>query len=235
MNFIKLSIIATSLLLIGCGSDSKSDNNSPKATNISDATSNMKALGAIDNLSNIKTNSSISKIQKLSKTQNFPCSGGGTISMEATEDEKTMSITMDKCTEPDSFIDGSMILIEQDNGYYKMEMSDLTVKDSNGDKTSAKHFVMEGNDNEYWSKIDGDISFVSKCFTGTFNIKTLEKMYEMQDGSDGLEKGKIELNGATYDFNYPNVTIKAGSETKTMLQSELDKEMEESTTCKISQ
>jgi hypothetical protein len=232
MNFFKLSLITASLLLIGCGSDSKNDN-TPQATNISDATNNMKALSAIGNLSEINLNTSTSKMQKLSKNQTFSCSKGGSLSMDNSEDGTATIMVMDKCTEVDSYMDGNLKIIEQDNGYYKMEMSNVTIK-NNGETTSAKKLIIEGNDNEYWSKIDGDMSFVSQCFTGEFNIKTLEKIYEMQDGSDGVEKGKIELNGATYTFNYPNVTIKAGSENKTMLQSELDKEMESSTRCKIS-
>jgi hypothetical protein len=229
MNFFKLSLITASLLLIGCGSDSKSDD----TISIADATKNMKALSAVGNLSNINTNTSKSKIQKLSKNQTLSCSQGGSMSIDISEDETTVTMIMNKCKEVDSYMDGHLNLINQDNGYFKMEMSNITFKNDK-ETTSAQKLIIEGNDNEYWSKIDGDMSFISQCFTGTFNIKTLEKIYEMQDGSDGVEKGKIELNGATYTFNYPNVTIKAGSETKTMLQSELDKEMESSTTCKIS-
>ena len=234
MNFFKLSLITASLLLIGCGSDSKSDD-TPKTTTIADATSNMNALNALGNLTKINNNFTTTKMQKISKNQTFSCTQGGRISMDVSDDEHTITMVMDKCKEPNSYMDGNLKIIEKDNGYYKMEMSNITIKSNNRETTSATQLVIEGNDNEYWSKIDGDMSFVSQCFTGSFNIKTLEKMYEMQDGSDGVEKGKIELNGASYTFNYPNVTIKAGSETKTMLQSELDKEMEASTTCKISQ
>ena len=232
MNIFKLSLITASLLLIGCGSDSKSDD-APKATTITEAVNNTKAFNAIGNLSNInRTNTS--KMQKLSKNQTFPCSGGGTMSLNTSEDETESTIVMNKCNQEGSYIDGSLTMIEKDNGYFKVTMKNLTVKDSNGDKISAQQLVMEGNDNEYWSVMNGDISIVAKCFNATLDIKTLEKMYEMQDGSDGVEKGKIELNGASYTFSYPNVTIKAGSETKTMLQTELDKEMESATTtCKI--
>lgn len=232
MNIFKLSLITTSLLLIGCGSDSKSDD-TPKATTITEAVNNTKALNALGNLSKINSVNS-SKMQKLSQNQTFPCSGGGTMSIKTSEDETESTIVMDECNQDNSFINGSFTMIEKDNGYFKMTMKNLTVKESNGDKTIAKELVMEGNDNEYWSAINGDISISSQCFNATLDIKTLEKMYEMQDDSDGVEKGKIELNGASYTFNYPNVTIKAGSETKTMLQTELDKEMESATTtCKI--
>jgi hypothetical protein len=234
MNFFKLSLITASLLLIGCGSNSKSDD-TPKVTTIADATSNINALNAIGNLTKVNNNFTTTKMQKVSKNQTFSCSKGGRISMDVSEDTHTITMVMDKCTEVDSYMDGNLKIIEQDNGYYKMEMSNITIKDNKGETTSAKQLIIEANDNEYWSKMDGDISFISQCFKGSFNIKTLEKMYEMQDGSDGVEKGKIELNGASYSFNYPNVTIKAGSETRTMLQSELDKEMQASTTCKISQ
>lgn len=232
MNIFKLSLIATSLLLIGCGSDSKSDD-TPKVQSITEAVNNTKALNALGNLSKIGGANS-SKMHKLSQNQTFPCSGGGTMSINTSEDETESTIVMNKCNQEGSYMDGSLIMIEKDDGYFKMTMKNLTVKESNGDKTSAKQLIMEGNDNEYWSALDGDISIASKCFNATLDIKTLEKMYEMQDGSDGVEKGKIELNGASYTFNYPNVTIKAGSETKTMSQTELDKEMESATTtCKI--
>ena len=232
MNIFKLSLIATSLLLIGCGSDSKSDD-TPKVTTISEAVNNTKALGAVSSLGKLNRINN-SKMQKTSLNQTVSCSGGGSMSLDMSEDGSEMSIEMNKCNQAGSFMDGELTIIEKDNGYFKMTMKELTVKDSNGDKTSAKQLVMEGNENEYWSVIDGDMSITSKCFNADFNIKTLEKMYEMQDGSDGVEKGKIELNGASYTFNYPNVTIQVGSETKTMLQTELDKEMESATTsCKI--
>jgi hypothetical protein len=233
MNFFKLSLVTVSLLLVGCGSDSKSDDNSgTKVTTIEEAETNMKSMGAVGNVGGAigKIKSNNSKMQKLSKSENHPCAKSGNMSWDFSEDGTTTKITMNKCTENDFYMDGSMSINEQDSGYFKMEMNNLTIK-SNGEDISSKHFIMEGNDNEYWSKIDGDMSLVSKCFSGTFDFKTLEKMYETQDGSDAVEKGKIELNGATYDFNYPNVTIKAGSESKTMLQSELDKEMESATTC----
>ncbi len=232
MNIFKLSLIAISLLLIGCGSDSKSDD-TPKATTITEAVNNTKALSAIKNLSKLNINNT-SKMQKLYKNQTVSCSGGGSMLVNASEDGSEISIEMNKCNESGSYMDGKLAIIEKDNGYFKMTMKNLTVKESNGDTTSAKQLVMEGNDNEYWSAIDGDMSITSKCFNAKLDIKTLEKIYEMQDGSDGVEKGKIELNGASYTFNYPNVTIQAGSKTKTMLQTELDKEMESSTTCKIS-
>jgi len=230
MNFFKVTLFTASLLLIGCGSDSKSDD-TPKATTIKEATNNTKILATIGKLS--KMNTTNSRMQKLSNNQTFPCDTSGSKSIETSEDATETTLIMNKCQESDEYIDGSLSVITKDNGYFKATMKNLTVKENNGDTTSAKQLVIEGNDNEYWSKMDGDISFNSQCFNAKLNIKTLEKMYDMQDGSDGVEKGKIELNGASYTFNYPNVTIKAGNETKTMLQSELDKEMESATTCKI--
>lgn len=233
MNFFKLSLVTVSLLLVGCGSDSKNDNNSGnKATTIEEAETNIKSMGAIGNVGTTinHVNNNNSKMQKLSKAEKQSCSQGGDTSWDVSEDNTIIKITMNKCKEPSFYIDGSMSINEQDNGYFKMEMNNLTMK-SDGENTYSKHFIIEGNDNEYWTTMNGDMSLVSKCFSGNFNFKTLEKMYETQDGSDAVEKGKIELNGATYDFNYPNVTIKAGSESKTMLQSELNEEMESATTC----
>ncbi len=76
--------------------------------------------------------------------------------------------------------------------------------------------------------IDGDLNVISQCFTGNFNVKTDEKIYDAQDGSDNAESGILELNGATYTFNNPYVTIKVDNEEKTLLQSDLEKEMNSS-------
>ena len=232
MNFFKLSLVATSLLLIGCGSSSNKSSTAPKATTVKDATKNIKALDSLKSLEKIGQ-STTTKMQKLSKAQSVPCSGGGTMSVDISEDETTSTIVMNKCTQGDSYLNGTLTTIEQDNGYYKISINGLTVKQNN-EETSATKLVMEGNDKEYWSTIDGDLKFKSSnCFSGTFDIKTLEKMYDMQDGSDGVRKGKLELNGATYTFDYPNVTIQVGGESKTMTQKELEKEMESTTSCNI--
>lgn len=232
MNFIKLSILATSILLIGCGDDSKNDTVT-KARTIEDATKNMKALNAIGNLSKFDNNN-INKIQNLSKEKSFPCAKGGNMSIDISEDSTQSTIIMDECKQNDnSYIDGKFEVVEKDNGYSKTIITNYTLKDSNGEEFSTPKLIIEENDNEYWSTIDGDLKIRTKCFNGSFNIKTLEKMYDMKDGSDGVREGKIELNGATYDFSYPNVTIKTAGNTKTMTQEELDKEMTSATNCDI--
>jgi len=84
-----------------------------------------------------------------------------------------------------------------------------------------------------WSTINGGLDIVSKCFSGKYNFKTIEKLVDAQDGTDNIESGILELNDATYTFENPYVTIKAINEEKTMLQSKFEKEIENSaSTCK---
>jgi len=95
------------------------------------------------------------------------------------------------------------------------------------------NFVSKNKDtsNESWSTIDGIVSVESKCTTGTYTFETVEKLVDATDGSDNIESGILKLNGATYTFENPYVTIKAGSQEETIKQSELEKRM--STSCTI--
>lgn len=81
---------------------------------------------------------------------------------------------------------------------------------------------------ESWVTIDGGINLKSKCVTGNYQFTTVEKLVEAKDGTDNTESGILEINGARYTFENSYVTIKVDSEEKTMLQSELQEEMESS-------
>jgi len=86
---------------------------------------------------------------------------------------------------------------------------------------------------ELWATIvDGTLEFESKCVTGTYVFETVETLVDARDGSV-TESGILKINGATYTYDYPDVTIEAGSESETMSQSELNKRVEESSSCSI--
>ena len=85
---------------------------------------------------------------------------------------------------------------------------------------------------ESWITLDGGISLESKCFTGNFTFETIEKLIDAKDGTENLESGILKINTATYTFENPEVTIKTGSGETTMLQSELEKELETEIECK---
>jgi hypothetical protein len=85
---------------------------------------------------------------------------------------------------------------------------------------------------ESWSKIDGELEISSKCLNDSFTFKTTEKLVEAKDKSGNLDSGIIEINGAMFTFENPNVTIKTATEEETILQSELDKEID-NTTCNL--
>ena len=231
MNFLKLSLITASLLLIGCGSSSDDGgSDAPEATTIEKAESNFKAFGgAMSSSQELKNQNT--KMKQLAKTEGGSCANGGTLSMDLSEDEKNINISFNNCKFDDTYIDGTMIITAYDDYHYKMEMKDLTIKDSESD-TYFKSLALEENELEYWSTMDGDINMNSKCFTGKYNIATLERMVEAQDASDSIESGKLKLNGAIYTFNNPNVTIEVGGKTKTITQTELDEQMSSETTCK---
>lgn len=89
-------------------------------------------------------------------------------------------------------------------------------------------FTNSNTSNESWSTIDGIIAVESKCVTGTYTFETTQKLVDATDGSTNIESGILKLNGATYTFENPDVIIEAGTETKTMTQSELAQRMSNS-------
>ena len=77
--------------------------------------------------------------------------------------------------------------------------------------------------NESWTTLNGMVAIESKCTTGTYRLETIEKLVDATDGSDHTESGILKINGATYTFENPYVTIKAGTQEETIKQSELEK------------
>ena len=231
MNFFKLPLLATSLLLIGCGSSDKANSDIKQATTIEKAKENVKSLGAIGNFEKAFSSFQSSKMAKIPEAQNIQCEKSGTLSIEISENQQVTTITMKECQNRDEYINGVLTITEYDDNRGKFEMDNLTIKDNELTLT-AKNFIEVYNDSEGWNTLNGNLDIASKCFTGSFAFKTLEKLIDAKGDTDTLESGKIELNGAVYTFNNPNVTITAGSETVTMLQSELEKKFENTTECK---
>ena len=231
MNFLKLSLITASLLLVGCGGSSDdSGSDAPEATSIEKAEENFKAFGgAISSSQELRNQNT--KMKQLQKSESGNCDKGGSFSVNASDDGSNISMSFNSCKFEDTYLNGAMTIVEYDDYHYKVEMANLTMKDSE-EEIYFKSLVLEENELEYWSTIDGSIDITSKCFTGKYNIATLEKMVEAQDASDNLESGKVKLNGALYTFNNPNVTIQVGGKTKTITQTELDEQMQSETTCK---
>ena len=96
---------------------------------------------------------------------------------------------------------------------------------------TSTHLIFKEDAQEHWSTMDGEMKIASQCFGGNFTFETVAKMYEAQDGSDNVESGILKMNGATYTFVNPYVTIKAGGEERTILQTELEKEMNHTNGC----
>lgn len=230
MNIIKLSLLTSAtLLIVNCGGSS-SDSSTPALTKIEtveEAKSNFKALSALGELSNINTESSKSEKSFSFKTTSGKCDSG-TVSITETETE--FRITANSCSIGSVYIDGSISEVELTGGTVKFSMSNLSMK-NNGTELKTSSFVIIENEREYWSTIDGDMSVVSKCFSGNYDFKTISKIYDAQDGSDNAESGTLELNGVRYTFSNPYVTIKTATEEETILQSELEKRMNTSSTC----
>jgi hypothetical protein len=103
-----------------------------------------------------------------------------------------------------------------------------TAKNKEVSNMSFDNMVITNKDtySESWSTIDGGINLKSKCVTGNYQFTTKEKLVDAKDRTDNLESGILDINGATYTFENPYVTVKTATEEKTMLQSKLTEEME---------
>jgi len=234
MNRLKLSFIATAMLLVvGCGGGGSSSSNTAKVTkveSIEDAKSSYQSLSALDNLDGLSSQLNNSKLQKtsFSKGDTYTCDNGGKITLSV--EGSTTTIVGTQCQYGTSYINGTMSMTYLADGSEKFNMSNLTLKD--GDiEMSISQMVFVDNETEHWATMDGDIKIVSKCFSGTYNFTTIEKMYEAQDGTYNVESGVFELNGARYTFSNPTVTIKVGETEETILQSELEQRIDDTTTC----
>ena len=228
-----LFIGSTLLIFTACGGNSSKEDK-PKVErvkNISEAKENYKALGAFSSLNSSINSISTTSSTKLQKTQSNNCTNGGSATFNYVESSNSVTLTFSSCIEENTLIDGTMIMIQSDDEIHtKIQFKNLTMDDGKT-KITSNSLIFEDDSNEHWSTMDGDLGVVSKCFSGNFDFETVAKLYEAQDGSDNLESGILKLNGATYTFANPYVTIKAGSEERTILQSELEKEMNDSNGC----
>jgi len=275
MKIFKFTLIAISLLLIGCGSGSSKSNTSELTSikTIDDAKSSYKALNSFETINNINSgyNNFSQKIQKIQKVNSVSekCVYGGNINFYTSEDQKSIEISYEQCKDMNEvYINGTIKMYYEDENHGMITFSNYTEKDidkeeyldivmkwnedNNIEKTeingiikqtskedginniSFKNMIITEKDtyNESWININGGIGLESKCTTGNYQFKTIEKLVEAKDGTENTESGILNINGATYTFNNPYVTIKTSTEEKTLLQSELEKEMESSNSCK---
>lgn len=279
MNFFKLSAVTVSLLLVGCGSNGGStdsgDTGSTEiemAKTVEEAKTNMKALTAFESLDFSSVSSTTQQTtavtnNKLSmyKTESTSCNDGGTLTIDLSDDEKTLIYTFDQCKNAEQYFDGKIKAINHGVTDIEIDYDQLTFKDVGGtqyldinthlsevdnvEKLSMKGVInqtatsgeinnvdidlvttLKKTVSESWGTIDGDMAIESKCFTGKYTLETVEKLVEASDGTENTQSGILKINGATYTFENPHVSIKVGDEETTVLQSELEKELE-STTC----
>jgi hypothetical protein len=232
MNRLKLSFIATAMLLVvGCGGGgSSSTSEVTKVETLEDAKSSFQALSALDSMDGLSSQVTSNKLQKTSssKAQSASCDNGGTVSINV--EGSSTSIVANKCAYGNYYMDGTLNMTDLSDGSEKFTMSNMTTKDGKIDMYISQ-MVFVDNESEHWSTMDGDIKIVSKCFSGTYKFETVEKIYEAQDDTDNVESGVIDLNGARYTFNNPTVTIKVGDKEETILQSDLEKKMNNTLTC----
>jgi len=279
MKKIIVSVITGSLILIGCGSSSKSNGetavNVSEAKTVKEAEKNLNALGSFTSIDLSVANLSDSKVlsskllSKLQKSKTVVCSDSGSITLDISDDGRKLIYLFDKCQHGLTYTNGKLTLIRSDDNSFEIDFDKLTVRDIGGtqymdikmkfsEENSISTISFDGVVNqtttsgetnnmsmtnmvfkhqetsvESWTTIDGKMALESKCVTGVYDFKTVEKLIEARDGSENTESGILILNGATYTFENPHVTIEAGSESETMLQSELERRMELSNTCNI--
>jgi len=279
MNFFKVSVVTVSLLLVGCGSNGGStdsgDTGSTEiemAKTVEEAKTNMKALTAFESLdfssaspTSEQTKALTNNKLSMEKTESENCNDGGTVTINLSEDEKTLTYTFDKCKNGEKYLDGTMKTINHSATDIEVDYDKFTATDVGGTDyldinirlstvDTLEKITMKGAINqtatsgeinnvdidlvttlqetvsESWGTIDGDMAIESKCFRGKYTLETVEKLVEASDGTENTQSGILKINGATYTFENPHVSIKVGDEETTVLQSELEKELE-STTC----
>jgi hypothetical protein len=272
MKIFKLSLIATSFLLIGCGGGSSSSTSStveltPVET-VEEATTSYKALDSFESLDISTINEGYSKMSlTMQKTESASCTDGGTLGYDAADDGSSLVIFYNDCQMGSQYYNGT-ISFTMDSSYNQViDISNYTYRDIGGEQymnitmsqsmssdevlTTVLNGVINQTDTnnglnnvsfndmritekntytEAWSTIDGLISLESKCVTGSYQFKTIEKLVDTRDGTYNTQSGILDINGATYTFENPYVTIKTVTEEKTILQSELMEDAE-STSC----
>lgn len=118
--------------------------------------------------------------------------------------------------------DSSGIVTESTNGTYSK-----VLKSGEVTKISYENFTFTSKEtaDDSWTNVDGSFTLDSKCTNGRYTFETVEKLLEAQDGTDNTASGILKLNTATYSYANLYVTIIAGSEEETVLETELKKRM----------
>ena len=155
------------------------------------------------------------------------------------KDDNSFEIDLDKLTfrhDSEKLYMDINIRINEEAGIETANMNgtiNQTTKTDEKNNITLTNFIIKTKEtsDESWRTIDGSMKLDSKCIAEKYLFETVEKLVDAKDGSDNLESGILKLNGATYTFNNPYVTIKVGSESKTMLQNELEERMEELSSC----
>ena len=232
MKYFKLSLVTLAILISGCGGDST--NNTPSSANEHEAKTVAEAeknLNVYSNMEGISPNSLMYDNSKVfnkvtnQKTNTMNCSGGGTITINFSEDMKTFNYTFNNCKNDSTLMDGKMSVTNLSNNTEKLIFENLTVNDVGIKEHLNLTMTNKETIGESWTILDGTVTVESKCVTGTYTFETIEKLVDATDGSDYTQSGVFKLNGATYTFENPYVTIKAGSQEETIKQSELEKRM----------
>ena len=230
--FASALTVSAILLLTACGGSSGVDTPSTltKIQTVDEAKTNFQALSSINSIDSAGNElNSKQSANTNNKTTTNNCNYGGTVSIST--EGTTTTIIAKQCKSAYSYsLNGSLSIEEFSDGREIVIMSNLTIKDREIEFYSKKLTFVE-HEEQHWSTMNGDMNIISKCFTGNYNFETIEKIYEAQDGSDNAQSGILKLNGATYTFANPYVTIKVGDNEETILQSELEKRMEMGTTC----
>ena len=229
---LTLSIASSTLLLFAaCGGGSSSDGGTAETEvkTIEQAKYSFQALSGTNSFDGFGEALNNNKAQKITsnKTTTHQCDTGN---ISITEETSTFNFVANKCQIGTYYLNGSISEVELSDGSQQTTMSNLTMKDGEIE-ISANQLIFVENSTAYWSTMDGDMNIISKCFSGNYNFETIEKIYDAQDGSENAESGILKLNGVTYTFSNPYVTIKTATEEKTILQSELEKRMSNTTTC----
>ena len=228
MKIFKLSLIATSFLLIGCGGGGGSS--APALTDVKtvdDAKTSYKAMSSFKTMDITEVSDGYSKL--VQKTESVECYNGGSASRYVSDDTKTIKVSYDNCKETgELYINGSVEIYSEDKNHIVMTFSNYTSKDVGGEEY-ANIVIKLGEVNDVITvEFDGVINQTTKSNEVnniSFNNMVLTEKDTSNESWSTIDGGvnlKSKCVTGNYQFTTKEKLVEAKDGTNTIKSGILD-------------